>query len=730
MTLNVVLLPAQAQERAARKTDDDAQAERVKGRILKTYREDNAASAAAQPGPDASTNQTRKQRPLWVESALQRSLDFLNKESAPTSEQADGTAARASRDARQDFALVSAEQDDLGLTHVRLNQFRNGVRVYGAQVITHLDAKNMQAVSGNEFDVASVETTPALNNGDALAAAKAALKFDGKFEGEPNAELVILPHSLFKDDDDKGATLVYHVELKIEDGTDATAHHQYFINAKDGSVVWHFNSLQHGTGFTLYSGGVGLPTDADFVFPFFKYRMRDSSRGGAETRDMNGGTLGNGTLYEKNFVDVWGNGTKANEESAAADVHFGMAKTWDYFKFMHGRLGIDGAGYKMIARVHYSTNYNNAFWNGSVITFGDGNGTTFDPLVSVDVVAHEIAHGLTQKTAGLIYSKEPGALNESYSDIFGTMVEYYTGINPDYKIGEDCYTPGTAGDALRSMSNPPLYGDPDHYSNRYTGTGDNGGVHTNSGIPNNAFYLLAQGGTNGTSGLGVTGIGRSKAAAIFYRALVHYLSPSSRFIDARRWTLQAAQDLYGFGSPEYNSVAQAWRAVGLPYIVYGAIRAKWDGLGAEEGFLGMPTTDELSTACGGGRFNHFQGGSIYWTPATGAHEVHGAIRGKWASLGWECSFLGFPLTDESTTPDGIGRYNHFQGGSIYWTPATGAHEVHGAIRDRWASLGWETSALKYPVSDELPWGGTGRVSYFQGGRIYWSPIFGTFVIYY
>jgi uncharacterized protein with LGFP repeats len=211
--------------------------------------------------------------------------------------------------------------------------------------------------------------------------------------------------------------------------------------------------------------------------------------------------------------------------------------------------------------------------------------------------------------------------------------------------------------------------------------------------------------------------------------LVHYLSPSSRFIDARRWTLQAARDLYGPSSTEYNAVAQAWRAVGLPYIVYGAIRVKWDALGAEAGFLGMPTTDELSTACGGGRFNHFQGGSIYWTPATGAHEVHGAIRSKWASLGWECSFLGFPLTDETTTPDGIGRFNHFQGGSIYWTPATGAHEVHGAIRDRWASLGWERSRLGYPTSDELVWAGTGRVSRFQGGSIYWSPIFGTIVVY-
>ncbi len=726
MVLNAALPQLLAQDRTTRNNDDDAKETRVKGRILKTYSEAEAASATTSgPQAEAATPATpaRKQRPLWVESALQRSLDHLNKAAQVTSEQAN-EATQNRRDARKDFALVGAEQDDLGFTHVRLNQFRNGVRVFGAQVITHLDAKNLAAVSGHELEAPEVDTTPVINSANALTTAKTAVKFNGKFENEPKADLVLLPNSLFKNEDDKGATLVYHVELQIEDGTDATAHHQYFISAKDGSVVWHFNSLDHGTGHSLYSGAQAINTRSTFSFPFFKYSLIDDARGHAEVRNNTGG------VFEKNFIDVWGNGTNANPESAAVDASFGMAKTWDYFRFLHGRLGIDGASYKMVSRVHYGTNYNNAFWNGSLITFGDGNGVQFSPLVSLDVVAHEITHGLTQKTAGLIYSKESGALNESFSDIFGTMVEYYSGINPDFKIGEDCYTPGTSGDALRSMSNPPLYGDPNHYSNRYTGTADNGGVHTNSGIPNNAFYLLAQGGTNGTSGLSVTGIGRTRAAAIFYRALTVYLSASDRFIDARRWTLQAARDLYGLGSAEYNSTAQAWRAVGVPYIVYGAIRAKWDSLGAETGFLGAPQTDELSTACGGGRFNHFANGSIYWTPATGAHEVHGLIRSKWASLGWECSFLGFPLTDETTTPDGVGRFNHFQGGSVYWTPATGAHEVHGSIRSLWASLGWERSRLGYPTTDELVWGTTGRVSYFQGGRIYWTPTVGAFVIYY
>jgi len=158
------------------------------------------------------------------------------------------------------------------------------------------------------------------------------------------------------------------------------------------------------------------------------------------------------------------------------------------------------------------------------------------------------------------------------------------------------------------------------------------------------------------------------------------------------------------------------------YEVHGAIRNKWAELGWERSFLGYPTTDERTTPDGRGRFNHFQGGSIYWTPETGAHEVHGAIRNKWKELGWERSFLGYPTTDESTTPDGRGRYNHFQSGSIYWTPETGAHEVHGAIRNKWKELGWERSFLGYPTSDEKrTHDGRGRFSQFEGGSIYWTP---------
>jgi len=165
-----------------------------------------------------------------------------------------------------------------------------------------------------------------------------------------------------------------------------------------------------------------------------------------------------------------------------------------------------------------------------------------------------------------------------------------------------------------------------------------------------------------------------------------------------------------------------------------AIDDKYFALGGPGGFLGQPIdagagSAEMDTADGRGRVRDFEGGSIYWTPETGAQEVHGDIRVKWAQVGGERGFLGFPLTDETGTPDGVGRYNHFQGGSIYWTPETGAQEVHGDIRATWADMGWERSHLRYPISDEMNTpDGHGRISRFQGGHISWTPEGGTEVV--
>jgi hypothetical protein len=160
----------------------------------------------------------------------------------------------------------------------------------------------------------------------------------------------------------------------------------------------------------------------------------------------------------------------------------------------------------------------------------------------------------------------------------------------------------------------------------------------------------------------------------------------------------------------------------------GPIDDKYAALGGSRGFLGTAVTEERTTPDGVGRYRHYRGGSIYWSPGTGAHEVHGLIRDKWAALGWERSFLGYPVTDETSTPDSIGRYNHFEHGSIYWSPESGAHEIHGLIREKWANLGWERGYLGYPITDELETSDrTRRFNTFQYGTLLWSPATGAYL---
>jgi bacillolysin len=233
----------------------------------------------------------------------------------------------------------------------------------------------------------------------------------------------------------------------------------------------------------------------------------------------------------------------------------------------------------IISFVGVLPNYINAFWDSGTqsMTYGDGGyagGMHYVTLcAALDVVAHELAHGVTDATWDGKYMNESGALNEAFSDIMGAAVEFF--IEPvgngrnraDYYMGEDLtdvFAPERY--AFRSMENPSLFGDPDHYSIRYLGTQDAGGVHINSGIANQAFYLLVEGGTNRTSGRTVAGLGaanRAKAEKIVYRGFTQYLTPSSNFSDARRATVLAAQELYGTGSTEATQTAAAWDAVGV-----------------------------------------------------------------------------------------------------------------------------------------------------------------------
>ncbi len=190
--------------------------------------------------------------------------------------------------------------------------------------------------------------------------------------------------------------------------------------------------------------------------------------------------------------------SKFFEDKAAVDAHVNAGKVYDYYKKTFNRNSFDDKGAKLISTVHVGESWNNAAWNGVQMMYGDGDGKTFIPLsAGLDVIGHELTHAVTEHTANLVYKNEPGALNESLSDIMGVMVE-----KKSWDLGADIYTPGKPGDALRSLKDPasipnplkPGEGYPDHYNKRYTGTADNGGVHINSSINNKAAYLVSEGG--------------------------------------------------------------------------------------------------------------------------------------------------------------------------------------------------------------------------------------------
>jgi len=489
---------------------------------------------------------------------------------------------------------VFEDTDRAERVHTHIQQTHNGVPVFGGEAIVHLNTiteEEAQPTTDTLVPNVSVFTTPGLTEGDAARLAKAQYKVkkgcDDCLTDAPAADLWVLRH--------EGADhLVYRVQLSRLDGTEHTSEPVYFIDAHTGALVWSYDNLQTqaatGSGVSLYSGTQPINTFKSGT----SYYMEDKSRAlgtfdnrnSAKINAMMGYITSYGTFYR--FTDA-DNFWDAATAKAGVDAHYGSAKVYDYFLNVHGRNGIDGAGGPrtmtsvdgstglISSIVHFGKSYNNAFWSSSKnqMFYGDGDGTNWSPLVALDICGHEMQHGITSRTANLTYSGESGALNESWSDVFGSLVELYARggeTTGTWWIGEDIRTPNIAGDAERRLDEPHKgsnYGyttddQPDHYTERYTGTSDNGGVHINSGIANHAFYLLAKGGTHAhIAGAPVTGIGADKAAKIWYKALTSYMTSSTNFAGARTATLNAADAIYGVGSAESLSVAQAWTACGV-----------------------------------------------------------------------------------------------------------------------------------------------------------------------
>ncbi|MCP8969484.1 M4 family metallopeptidase [Ectobacillus ponti] len=460
--------------------------------------------------------------------------------------------------AKESFKMLKKEQDQFGTTVMRMQQMYNGYPVWGSQQVAHVQQDGtLKVVSGSVAADLDKQTglsflNKRVSEADAVKAAEADLGFQPKYEKKPSPQVYVYQN---------GAEAVYAYVVNLNFLEPEAGNYYYFVDAATGKILNKFNTLHEVTGTNAVGTGRGVLGDTKSINTTKSgsyYYLQDNTRGAKiYTYDAKNRTTLPGSLWSD--VD---NVFNASYDAAAVDAHYYAGVTYDYYKNKFGRNSYDGAGAPLYSSVHYSRSYNNAFWNGSQMVYGDGDGVTFRSLSGgLDVVAHELSHAVTEYSSNLVYQNESGALNESISDIFGTLVEYYNNRTPDWEMGEDIYTPGTAGDALRSLSDPSKYGDPDHYSKRYTGTQDNGGVHTNSSIINKAAYLLANGGTH--YGVTVTGVGNDATGAVFYRANNYYLTQSATFSQARAAVVQAAVDLYGSTSSVVTSVKKAFDAVGV-----------------------------------------------------------------------------------------------------------------------------------------------------------------------
>ncbi|PGM70932.1 bacillolysin [Bacillus cereus] len=472
-----------------------------------------------------------------------------------------------SETAENSFNITKVENDSLGTTVVRLQQIFKGVPVWGSTQVAHINKDGVL----NVFSGSVIPDIPQnLRNQEQRLSSEEAVSIainNASLQSNPNvkhqASLVIYA---------KEDIVRYAYNIHLSTFNPKPENHDFFIDATDGTVLNHVELLRGLQEAKEIKGEIRKGTGNDSFG--FKQRLNlveengikylvDKTRGqGIYTYDAQ--NLGDdedesllpGILF--NSID----GKFVNQkDQAAVDAHVYAGKVYDYYKKVHGRDSYDGKGAKLVSSVHFGENYANAFWSpeqGQMV-YGDGNGTTRAYSAAVDVVGHELTHAVIENTSNLIYENESGALNESISDVFGTLIEFYNGKTPNYTVGENLYF--ESGRAIRSMSDPTTLGDPDHYSKRYTGNHQSLLVHTNSSIVNKAAYLIAEGGTH--YGIKVKGIGKDKMGKIFYRANAYYLTESASFSQAKQSLIQAASDLYGAKSQAVLTVNDAFNAVGI-----------------------------------------------------------------------------------------------------------------------------------------------------------------------
>lgn len=476
--------------------------------------------------------------------------------------------------------------DQLGITTRKYKQYHKGVEIEGAEAIFHQKGSSMQSMNGRIVPNLSLDVNPTLSEAIALQlaldnidATEYRWKLDGQASFQPKGLLKISSRNYsFKKEEMR---LVYQFDIYA---TEPLARYIIEIDANTGEVVNKYDRIHHhkmderismdaseksladisASGESWYNGTVNFTADD---LGSSTYILRNNAK------NIHTKTLGGGK-FQSGAAEVFNTSATYNDpdHKEAVSVHWATEASFDYF---FDKFGISGynSGAQILALANYGINEQNAFWDGVAFFYGDGrfleagNPFNINPFVTLDIVGHEYTHAITYYASQLAYQYESGALNESFSDIFGHNIEVYK--NPSgwsWSNGNEVFP---FGGSFREFGDPKARQQPDTYLGQYwhTTPDDNGGVHVNSGVMNYWYYLLVEGGT-GINDKGfsysVTGIGLDKAAEITYRNLSTYITANAQYTDARMGAEQSAIDLYGDGSAEHQAVIAAWEAVGVP----------------------------------------------------------------------------------------------------------------------------------------------------------------------
>ena len=476
----------------------------------------------------------------------------------------------------------SVEKDELGFTHTRYQEYANGFPIDGTMIITHSKGGKIKTVNGEYLQNMNASYSASLSEVNALQYAlkkvnakkymwenvefeKQKQATDPNFTFKPKGELVVV-HKKGADYTASNIRLAYKFNIYAEQPLYRA---NVFVDANTGEIIEEKNLIctvdAVGTAVTEFSGTVTMTSDNTGTNA---YRLRETGRGnGINTYNMNNTT----TYSQTDFTNTSSTWSLSGNNQAATDAHWGAEMTYDYYKNIHNINSIDNAGFALNSYMHYSTNYVNAYWDGTEMTYGDGQVSQgFLIMTALDVCGHEITHGLTSFNSQLNGggTDEASALNEGNSDIFGTTIEWYARpTQHDWIMGADitCTTAGVQnGVGIRDMSNPKNLGQP----NCYLGTNwdPNGECHNNDGPFIYWYYLLCQGGS-GTNDIGnawnVTGITMAEAKLIAFRGSTVYFTQNTAYADARIAMIEAATDLYGACSQELAATTNAWYAVGV-----------------------------------------------------------------------------------------------------------------------------------------------------------------------